>query len=988
MTSCYEDVPQERPPPPPPDAPSAPTIHSDRPHKLGWSIPSDCYIDVDATPVLGNAGQNLDNRPGFFEALKNTLTSWAPESSNTSGLSSAEEFEEFCSKQVHTIDAWSSGLMTGEVEADNLDRRIWQYVARRGGSMETLALAKAHVEANPECTHDRGPLGSLPVHMCFLINSSFHKLLGMFMITFDERLRASRARRSRAHLPRLIEVPYFSDENPDDDVFHGQNLLHTALVHRDTELVQWLVRLCPRLIMGYCSGPFYGPNGPCYFGSTPFHFAAATGQEDMVRLILEIARQHTNLHDKPVQPRRGSVLGAPRAIDGQASRMMGSTQSDPLASAGYLQSFAAERAQAVGYQPLCTMSPDLRGPVQRQRFLDQPDFWGNNVLHMLVVCSGRGIDDPEAEEEEGGAPADPMSEPDDLWLVRMYNVCVKLEEDIRQECKDKYGKLHSHRLGDTLNHDGYTPLVFAAKAGNLVMFRHILNSTSILNWMYGPIVCKSYALDGFDAPPSVHKDAPYALQVVVQQGASARHVRFFKDPVVLRVVNRNWNAYAKKRFYSRLFVTLAFGTMLILTALASARADPNANEDYDKDKMVVPMKIFSYFGRIMCIIAAFFQAKKEISVIQNDGLPAYLEETGAAFLENLMSWTFVTLVSLSSIAMVLPASYNWLDAIAMSGLCVTVCGYLFFFFLGFELTGGYIVMIGQMVVTDMARFSSAFLTLVLGYATAFHLLFRASSMQSFALLVRDVFLMAVGQVDPAQFVDCHAPPFCTFMMCTFIVIVNVLLLNLLIATMGETYGRMQRYAIQTWMMERCRITLSIKSESPEDVVEKFWVDQHVEDLLALMDEENPHDESGAPTPARMGQMGFGEAEVSEMDEETAEVSIPKKEQEHLQRFLVALEPVPEYNVREMDDEAQGGKEDGPKGDGGGDEGGSAGEDDDRAREEMPSVQQADRLMAERGVSGDRATGYDRLPGGVGGSAADRGDTMTRLAADSSRTAWE
>jgi len=134
-----------------------------------------------------------------------------------------------------------------------------------------------------------------------------------------------------------------------------------------------------------------------------------------------------------------------------------------------------------------------------------------------------------------------------------------------------------------------------------------------------------------------------------------------------------------------------------------------------------------------------------------------------------------------------------------------------------------VVMIGKMLMTDMARFAFAFLCIIVCFATAFHFLFKTSSIGDFIITLRDTFLMAVGQVDPAQFFDnVHTPWFTTLLMILYVIVVTVLLLNLLIATMGQTYSDSIEKATLIWLLERARITQSIFSEfSPSPRVNYF-----------------------------------------------------------------------------------------------------------------------------------------------------------------------
>eukprot|EP01002_Notosolenus_urceolatus_P013748 NODE_468_length_2063_cov_12.970209_g369_i0.p1 GENE.NODE_468_length_2063_cov_12.970209_g369_i0~~NODE_468_length_2063_cov_12.970209_g369_i0.p1 ORF type:complete len:666 (+),score=206.96 NODE_468_length_2063_cov_12.970209_g369_i0:232-1998(+) len=494
----------------------------------------------------------------------------------------------------------------------------------------------------------------------------------------------------------------------------------------------------------------------------------------------------------------------------------------------------------------CKLPQSQRGIAAALRMLDSRDVWGNNLLHALVWGSG-------ARGGEGGRKLDMTGDEevvqakvDDPYLLEMLAFLLQKEKEIREECFREIGELHRHLLMDSITrpplrgaagYDQYgdyqkmTPFVLAAKLGRFKIFKAMMMTSAVFNWAYGPIICRSYPLDGFDGPPKVGyedervEELPSALDCLIEEG----HVEFFKNSVVKKVVYYNWRAYGKWRFYSRLLLATLVSIALIFLMILQGMLDPDIRTKEMEDDYV-PLMIIATSLKVLLLIVSTWKIRVECRQISNTGL-SYFMETGAGGLENWLSWLFyLCFVSAVAVDWIGGFEYRSISHALYACCCVFFSCYLFFFFLGFELTGAYVVMVARMIFSDLARFTSAFLTVVVGFATAFMLLFQSkSSIEDYLLTLRDVFLMAVGQIDPTQFEDCHDPVFCTILMCLYIIIVTVLLLNLLIATMSNTYAEELSQARQTWLLERARITSSFKSEldreQRQQTADKYWVDQ-------------------------------------------------------------------------------------------------------------------------------------------------------------------
>jgi ankyrin repeat protein len=128
------------------------------------------------------------------------------------------------------------------------------------------------------CTADvfaRGPVGENVLHLAVLFHTPESVKMAKYLI---ERFG-----------PSLVNAPYQTrarmTERP--GLYEGEVALHIAIVHKDLELVRFMLQHGARLDT-HTIGAFFGP-GRVYFGETPFAFAASIGDRDIVKALLDHA---------------------------------------------------------------------------------------------------------------------------------------------------------------------------------------------------------------------------------------------------------------------------------------------------------------------------------------------------------------------------------------------------------------------------------------------------------------------------------------------------------------------------------------------------------------------------------------------------------------------------------------------------------------------------------------------------------------------------
>ena len=120
---------------------------------------------------------------------------------------------------------------------------------------------------------EKGEVGEIPLHICFLFGKNKQIDIGWQMIEKD---------------PSLISEQYEGEE------YRGENILHIAIIKKRKDLVIDLV--AKELILGngdakllkaQACGNFFSMGKACYYGEFPLAFAIATNQFDIFQILVD-----------------------------------------------------------------------------------------------------------------------------------------------------------------------------------------------------------------------------------------------------------------------------------------------------------------------------------------------------------------------------------------------------------------------------------------------------------------------------------------------------------------------------------------------------------------------------------------------------------------------------------------------------------------------------------------------------------------------------
>ncbi|CAF3806276.1 unnamed protein product [Rotaria sp. Silwood1] len=147
------------------------------------------------------------------------------------------------------------------------DNTIWRAVY----NADKIAIDH-FIDADPDLINKRGAIGECPIHVLFLRGTDAH-----FDIARDLILR----------FPTIITQTYYSSK------YHGENILHIAIVQRNPAMVEWLLSndhlesYRQQLLTARTTGSFFKTGKISYYGETPLGSACCTNQWNIVEILLK-----------------------------------------------------------------------------------------------------------------------------------------------------------------------------------------------------------------------------------------------------------------------------------------------------------------------------------------------------------------------------------------------------------------------------------------------------------------------------------------------------------------------------------------------------------------------------------------------------------------------------------------------------------------------------------------------------------------------------
>ncbi|CAF1001466.1 unnamed protein product, partial [Didymodactylos carnosus] len=144
---------------------------------------------------------------------------------------------------------------------------IW-YIIRKANQKQLEKL----LNKDPDKVNERGLLGECPLHMLFLYGMPKHLQLAKYIIN---------------KFPDTITATYNKPE------YHGENVLHIAIIKQNAEMVEWLLgdpnnrAYNDKLLNTPADGDFFDKDRLCYYGEYPLAFACCTNQWNLAKILIK-----------------------------------------------------------------------------------------------------------------------------------------------------------------------------------------------------------------------------------------------------------------------------------------------------------------------------------------------------------------------------------------------------------------------------------------------------------------------------------------------------------------------------------------------------------------------------------------------------------------------------------------------------------------------------------------------------------------------------
>ena len=564
----------------------------------------------------------------------------------------------------------------------------------------------------------------------------------------------------------------------------GATPVHFAFLRRKTNIGKELVLRYP-----HCATYTYG-QGP-YLGENILHIAIMQQNVDLVRWLLGANPALLN----------AEVVGKFFAPAGM------------VYFGGYPLLFAVSSNQREVLQTILnTRARDSEEELKNH--ITVVDRYGNTALHMTVIHD----------------------------LPDMYDLVLEVAEKLEEpDCEYDDDTIAFRRWA---NHQRLTPLALAAAMGKVRMFQHILQKETVTIWEYGPVICHMVPLSGLEQPVTqsfsgrssekfcvvqrtalecICSDAPLTNCLktkggrVPHEALQARRELVMND-VIQVVLERKWQTFAQRKFYSEFALTLTAQLLWIIsTFIPNHYANGGNRSDHSVEfGLTVACEALVVVCLVFKVIRSSRGAVFQRTVLMHSaqGLIAFKNWVLRGFcVLYITAWAlrlaFVT--EAGAVCASFAALVGWL--------------HVFFFLLGFRATGPFVITIKEMIQFDMKRFFGVFSVVTFAYVAALYLLSNDGfGVDVFFRYMVELILFGIGGIWPvSNYTEAGGYNYwiVSVFLISWLIFVMVLLLNTVIAMMNNTYSEVEANSERRWCVEWANIIASYETEYGLEKMQEF-----------------------------------------------------------------------------------------------------------------------------------------------------------------------
>jgi transient receptor potential cation channel subfamily V protein 5 len=558
----------------------------------------------------------------------------------------------------------------------------------------------------------------------------------------------------------------------------GETALHMCFLYaaeENVEFANWLLDLCPALITAIYEHPLYR-------GENVAHMAIA--------------------NDFPLTVLNDLIIRSPSLVHGRADGdfFRPGTEGVRCAWGEFPLSFAV----SLNRPAMVRFLVEKAGADLLARDTD-----GNTALHFAVLYARQEMVDllvslwtavqarralNEARRVEGLGPVPPPKDvivpPADYPLS-----AVPLE----------------FRLGHATNKDGHTPLVFAAKRGDAVMFNKMWETSRTTAWSYAHVVSYMYPLENVDdiwdlieverkkkegAATSSSADsaavgvrARTALQLLTDEDFGDDVLASSEITVLTELLDHKWAKYAGRIFLRRFMVVVVYLAIFAATVVMRGRWG-SVKGPFDRTPGFLSALGAGHFaacssrerppspepwgggGWEASGLAALTGVRDAVDASCSAGIAGEIIVVLGALLKLALSAQEFTRVGARYFFSQQGAARLERSITVVFCLCIfgtvaaealgdeqavrnllalaSIVGHssILWFLLGWRLTGPFVVMLGRMLSADLARFLSIAIVMLVGFSQAFFVQLGLQGPHEFLRALRQGFSSMVGGEAP------------------------------------------------------------------------------------------------------------------------------------------------------------------------------------------------------------------------------------------------
>ncbi|XP_052577396.1 transient receptor potential cation channel subfamily V member 5 [Peromyscus californicus insignis] len=416
------------------------------------------------------------------------------------------------------------------------------------------------------------------------------------------------------------------------------------------------------------------------------------------------------------------------------------------------------------------------------------DSLGNTVLHILIL------------------------QPNKTFACQMYNLLLSYD-----------GGDHLKSLELVPNNQGLTPFKLAGVEGNTVMFQHLMQKRKHIQWSCGPLTSSLYDITEID---SWGEELSFLELVVSSKKKEARQI--LEQTPVKELVSLKWKKYGQPYFCLLgalyIFYMICFTTCCVYRPLKFR----DTNRTHSRDNTIMEQKTLQeayvtyqddirLVGELVTVIGAVAILLLEIPDIFRVGASRYFGQT---VLGGPFHVIIITYASLVLVTMVMRLTNVNGEAVPISMALVLGWCSVMYFARGFQMLGPFTIMIQKMIFGDLLRFCWLMAMVILGFASAFCIIFQTENPDSlgefsdYPTALFSTFELFLTNIDGPANYSVDLPFMYNLTYSAFAIIATLLMLNLFIAMMGDTHWRVAQERDELWRAQVVATTVMLERKMP------------------------------------------------------------------------------------------------------------------------------------------------------------------------------